>query len=828
MTGLSELTEAGRAFLDGLPFVPDPFQIEALAAVELGESVVVTAPTGAGKTLVAEGAIDLALGREERAFYTAPIKALSNQKYSDFVAVYGAERVGLLTGDNVVNPDGDLIVMTTEVLRNMIYAGSSALNRLGVVVLDEVHYLQDRYRGPVWEEVIIHLPGHIPLVNLSATISNAAEFAAWIESRRGATSLVTETRRPVPLESMYLLSDRFDDYRLEMLPVFGRGGRPNQQIVKMLKRGRGRRRRYATPRRTEVAAFLTRHRLVPAIYFIFSRAGCDRAASIVAAESRGLTSEEDRAEIEEITRAAVAHVPERDLAALGFEAFLERLRRGVAAHHAGMVPAFKETVEALFVRGLVKIVFATETLSLGINMPARAVVLEQMSKFNGETHQTLTRGEFTQLTGRAGRRGIDERGTAVVLHDGRLPFERVASVAAPGSEPMRSSFQPSYNMAVNLIANYDRDRAEELLDASFAQFRAEQRRAGLEGDFRRRTEEIAELRAGAACDRGDVWEYARRAGGFAANPERAGRAFLQRTRIGDVITLDGEDRWVLLARSWGASPRLMALSETGNTRRIEAKGLARSFAILGSIELPEPVRSRDEAYHARAALLLQQWAPDDVPPQHMVAPGLREDPVGSCPDIGEHLRLVRRVERAEREVRKIERRMKRTAGTMVAAFRATAAVLEARGYTDGWRVTEPGQRLRYVYNERDLLLAETVEAGLCDGLDAPQLAALVSGFTFDPRADDAEDAWPQPEVAAAASGLITLWEDLVSEEDRRGVPLTRRPEGGFAAAAHAWASGVDLEDLLDPKRRVRATSCATAGISSTCSGSCAMRTRTSR
>jgi ATP-dependent RNA helicase HelY len=500
-----------RAFLDEQPLTPDRFQLEAAAAIDRGEPIVVTAPTGSGKTLIAESAIARAMDLGVRAFYTTPIKALSNQKFGDLRRVHGPERVGLLTGDNSINGDAPIVVMTTEVLRNMIYADSSALDDLGVVILDEVHYLQDRYRGSVWEEVIIHLPQRVQLVSLSATIANPVEFTGWVESRRGPTTLVVERERPVPLESTYLLSDRYHDYALARLAIFDRRGRPNQQLIRLLRKGRGRRPRFATPRRIEVAGHLQAEGLLPAIHFIFSRAGCDAAARAVAAAGLDLTTEAEQAKIREAAEARTLHLSPIDLAVLGYGEWVATLERGVAAHHAGMVPAFKETVEELFAQGLVQLVFATETLALGINMPAKAVVLEEFSKFTGEGHELLRAGDYTQLTGRAGRRGIDERGTAVVLYSRYVPIDTVIEVAAAGSHPLESSFDPSYNMAVNLVGNYERERAEELLQASFAQYLAEEGRRSLERRVEERTRELEQYAAAGAAGHPEVEARMRRA-----------------------------------------------------------------------------------------------------------------------------------------------------------------------------------------------------------------------------------------------------------------------------------------------------------------------------
>ncbi len=458
----------------------DPFQVEAIGAIDRGRSVLVSAPTGSGKTVVAEHAIATARAAGGRAFYTTPIKALSNQKYHDLVGVHGVSEVGLLTGDTSVNGEAPIVVMTTEVLRNMIYSRSAALDGLLWVVLDEVHYLQDAYRGPVWEEVIVHLPERVRLVCLSATVSNADEVAGWIEAVRGPTSVVVEATRPVTLDNWYLVDDRHGD-GLVMLPtlVDGRANPDGDRYdIEHGETGRNRRggrprRRFATPRRVDVVDLLAERDMLPAIFFIFSRAACDDAVASCINAGMRLTTDGDRRRIREIVEHHVERLSETDLAALGYDRWTAALEAGVAAHHAGMVPPFKEAVEACFVEGLVKVVFATETLALGINMPARSVVIEKLTKFTGERHEALTPGQYTQLTGRAGRRGIDESGHALVLWSPFVGFEDVAGLASSRSFRLTSSFRPTYNMAANLVRRYPAEEAHRLLGLSFAQYQTD-------------------------------------------------------------------------------------------------------------------------------------------------------------------------------------------------------------------------------------------------------------------------------------------------------------------------------------------------------------------
>ncbi len=513
------------AFAAQYPFSLDDFQVTAIDAVDAGRSVLVAAPTGSGKTVVAEFAIERALDRGGKAFYTTPLKALSNQKYSDLVARHGADRVGLLTGDNAVNSEAPVVVMTTEVLRNMLYERSGTLHGLMTVIMDEVHYLQDPYRGAVWEEVLIHLALSASVVCLSATISNAEEFGEWIQTLRGETTVVIEERRPVPLEHHYLIGRRLHPMHIEqegiLLPnpyvvsldqqelrvkEYRRVGSNAIQTQRMNRPREGHRSVYV-PRREEVVEILAQADMLPAIYFVFSRAGCDRSVQWLRESGVRLTTRAEADRIRERAESRAAWIDEEDLVTLGFYEFLDGLTAGVAAHHAGMLPVFKETVEELFEAGLVKVVFATETLSLGINMPARTVVIEDLWKFQGERHEILTPGEYTQLTGRAGRRGIDALGHAVVVYQRQVPFERVAGLAATRTYDLNSSFRPSYNMAVNLVRNYDREQAHQLLNSSFAQFLADRGVVTLERQREHDRKALEGYRTNLVCHLGDFDEY---------------------------------------------------------------------------------------------------------------------------------------------------------------------------------------------------------------------------------------------------------------------------------------------------------------------------------
>lgn len=499
-------------FAEAYDFAFDDFQVQACQQLEDGKSVLVAAPTGAGKTIVGEFAAFLADQKGERCFYTTPIKALSNQKFAELSSVHGEANVGLLTGDSSINGDAPIVVMTTEVLRNMIYARPEGIADLGYVVMDEVHFLADRFRGAVWEEILIHLPERIQVVSLSATVSNAEEFGAWLKSVRGETEVVLSEIRPVPLYQHILIGNR-------LLDLFVDDGRVNPELLRLERNsnrkmpGRDRpgfTKTFSSIRsltRSEIVEKLREQEYLPAIYFIFSRAGCDAAVTQCIKEGITLTNKEERAEISRIIAKRTNELPNEDYGVLGYHEWCQALERGIASHHAGLLPMFKETVEELFQQGLIKVVFATETLAVGINMPARTVVLEKLVKWNGESHVAVTPGEYTQLTGRAGRRGIDIEGNAVVLWSEQIDSAMAAGLASTRTYPLKSSFSPTYNMSANLISRFGAERARKSLAASFAQFQADASVSGLLKQIERNSEAIKNLEGEAVCHLGDLQGY---------------------------------------------------------------------------------------------------------------------------------------------------------------------------------------------------------------------------------------------------------------------------------------------------------------------------------
>ena len=811
-----------EAFASTYGFPLDDFQLRALDALDAGNSVVVAAPTGSGKTVVAEYAVAKALDEGGKAFYTTPLKALSNQKYGDLVRRHGVDRVGLLTGDNAINGDAPVVVMTTEVLRNMLYAHSPALDQLRYVVLDEVHYLQDPYRGPVWEEVIIHTPASVDLVCLSATVSNAEEFADWVQTVRGSTVAVISEHRPVTLHHQYLVGQRHSD-ELTLLPTFV-NGRPNPEAARLdarvaqsLHRGRPRA-RWVTPRRAEVVEALSEASMLPAIYFIFSRAACDDAVRQCLRAGLRLTTAEERTAIRAIAEAKVEVLSDADLEVLRYGEWISGLEAGIAAHHAGMVPPFKEAVEAAFAAGLVKAVFATETLALGINMPARSVVIEKLSKFTGERHQFLTPGEYTQLTGRAGRRGIDDVGYAVVLWSPFVPFEQVAGLASNRTYALSSSFRPTYNMAANLVRGYPPDVAHHLLNLSFAQYRADRDVVRLEAQIDRTSTLLEAARSEASCERGDVQEYRRKLKDSRPRPtpgaaDRGVREAIGQVRPGDVLLLRGGKSAgkvvvVSTSRRRGDEVRLGALTVDRRYLTLSARDFQFPPRPVGHVQLPSPYAPRSPVFQRQVAeaLARSRVRPADGHGPHSRnggernGDGRRSKGLEACPELERHLRAADRAERLERDLQRLHRRVEGRTESLARQFDRVLRVLEAWGYVEGWSLTEAGELLVRIYHECDLLAAEALRNGLLDGLGPDAVAALTSALTYETRqakgATPRQPAFPPGPLQARWLELRQLAEELNAAEADAGLPVTRPPDAGFMAAAYAWARGEDLGEVI--------------------------------
>ncbi len=866
-------TERDRAveeFVEALGFAPDPFQEQAIEALVAGRSVLVAAPTGAGKTVVGEFACHDAIARGGSCFYTTPIKALSNQKYRDLVERYDEQTVGLLTGDRSINGDARIVVMTTEVLRNMIYEASPRLRDLRHVVLDEVHYLADRSRGAVWEEVIVQLPSWVQIAALSATVSNAEEFGRWLDRVRGAQApgatrdgdggrgceVVIEEHRPVPLRHHYFVNDRVyptfragqkkgssKEYRDRAAQALA--GVPNPDVVMLEKRSRTRNRvsnkgrrqgpdvKLRWPGRPQVAAELDHRGWLPAIFFVFSRQGCESAVEQLVRAGVRVTTDEERDEIASLVDTMLGDLPAEDLRVLGHDKWRAALIDGVAAHHAGMVPAFKEVVEVCFQRGLLKVVVATETLALGINMPARTVVIERLEKWNGESHVLLTPGEYTQLTGRAGRRGIDRVGHAVVLYQRDLDFRTVAGLVGTRTYPLHSSFAPSYNMAVNLLRRHDLAHAETLLGASFAQFEAD------EGVLRS-SERLAELHEGMegygrhlTCELGDwpaYWalrrEVSKREKDEARHRKRQARDLVREAiaglEPGDVLHLPWLGRRGLAAvvgiqLTKKGTPLAQVVTDDRVLTKVGPRELDRPPEPVERVRLPKSGNPRQREYRKELAGRVRTLDPPDVEGWVEDAPEdgdesagmstevadlreqLRAHPCHACPDRGEHERWQYRYDELATEADKLRERIEHRTGSLVRQLHRILDVLTRLGYVDEEPApTDDGLLLAGIYSEVDLLVAEAMRRGLLEELDAAELAGIAALFLYEPRGGDpTEDPeLPTLRLYETTEAIFELADELRVHERHAGVDQLRDLDAGFVAPAWRWASGEDLDTSL--------------------------------
>lgn len=810
----ADRADVRRRFAGKLSFKLDGFQVKALDLLDEGANVLVAAPTGSGKTIVAEYGIAAALADGRRAFYTAPIKALSNQKFHELTAIHGPSRVGLLTGDHAINAEAPVVVMTTEVLRNMIYARSDALATLGLVVLDEVHFLQDTYRGPVWEEVIIHLPTEVRLVCLSATVSNATELADWVTTVRGRTEAVVEHTRPVRLDQLFMFGDRAGD-RLQLVPTL-LDGRPNPEVARLdhQRSGKGRgspshqrgRRPLYTPSRVDVVERLAEQEMLPAIYFIFSRSQCDDAARSVAGTGIRLTTASERERIRAIIAERVAVLDDDDLDVLGYRAFAAQLEAGVAAHHAGMVPPFKEAVEACFAAGLVKVVFATETLAVGINMPARTVVIEKLSKFTGERHTLLTAGEYTQLTGRAGRRGIDNLGHAIVLWNPFVGFDEVASLATSRSFHLLSAFRPTYNMAANLIGRYTRDEAQRLLNLSFAQYQADGDLVRIEARLRRREAQMAEVRAAAESPFGDIEEF--RALRQAERVERHDQAEVEQAldalRPGDVIDAYAGPKpgrvVVLTVANRRDGIKVQVLTTQRETASLGSADFAVAPQVVARLELPVPFAPNRVAFRRDLARQLDRVR--GVPgaaPGRASASAAADHPVARDPELRRRLERLANAERIGTEITQLRARIERRERSVARDFERVVKVLAGRNFVHGWSLTADGRLLGGLFHECDLLIAESIRAGHLDGLDAGALAALVSVFVYEHRTPEPPPApwFPSGDVRQRWQAIERISADLRRQEERAGLNPHRPPDPTYVAIAYAWAAGEGFAEVVE-------------------------------
>ena len=733
----AKLYPVSREFENIYKFEFDDFQIAGINALEQGDSVLIAAPTGAGKTIVGEFAAYFALKNGNKCFYTTPIKALSNQKYNEFVELFGAEKVGLLTGDTSINSEADIVVMTTEVLRNMLYSGSSTLSRLTTVVMDEVHYLADRFRGAVWEEVLIHLPESVNIAALSATVSNAEEFGEWLNTVRGKTAVIVSEIRPIPLFQKVLFEN-------QLLDLFDDNQKVNREIVQLEKNAFARGRtlnsfsnssrsktrapsrsseRFApvvkTLGRPDVIRKLERQGLLPAIFFIFSRVGCESAVHQCTNAKLSLTTMEEKSRIRQLIAEFTTSLPDEDLEMLGFHEWSHALENGIAAHHAGLLPIFKETVEKLFQAGLIKVVFATETLALGVNMPARTVVLEKLIKWNGVGHVSISPGEFTQLTGRAGRRGIDIEGNAVIQWNKEIDTAFISSLASTRTYPLKSSFAPSYNMAVNLVSQMGKMRARHSLDSSFAQFQADKAVVGLVNQLNKNNALAADLIEQQQCHLGDFDIYAK---------------FIY-----------------------------------------QLKELEKDLSL-------KPKRLRAKIEEEIDQLRIE----------------LKRHPSHKCEEREKHLRYASRVERLRKENVGLKNRIDSRKSLIGLRFDRLLEVMQELGYIAGEKTTPKGEILANIYGEKDLLIAETFAKVSIDDFTPSELAAFLTCFVYESRneAKELPVKIPKGNLVPALAEMTDIWAQIYDIEVSHKLEPMAPPSLAFTKYAYNWSKGHSLTSIL--------------------------------
>lgn len=728
-------------------FQLDDFQLDAIRALQEGKSVVVCAPTGAGKTVIAEYAVEMALMQNKRCFYTTPLKALSNQKLYDFRQKFGDDKVGLLTGDISINRDAAIVVMTTEVFRNMLYGTilgevGKNLRDVAYVVLDECHYMNDSERGTVWEESIIYAPTDVQLVALSATVANADELTTWIDETHGATELIVSDFRPVPLRFHY-----FGDSRI--YPLLNPGGGVNN----LLKNRFGKRKK---PDRFEkrrpggqnigthpadVLAVLSARNMLPAIYFLFSRRGCEE--SMKRARGIPLVSDEETQELRKAIEEFTTLNPN-----LKNHPHIPYLYEGVAVHHAGMLPSWKGMIEKLFQKGLLKAVFATETLAAGINMPARSTVISSLTKRADEGHRSLTASEFLQMSGRAGRRGMDEVGHVVVLHNTFESCEDAAKLATASADPLSSRFTPSYGMVLNLLERHTMDDARDLIERSFGQFKTNHELEPLY-EARMRLEKELETLQGPLCptEPGDLALYAK---------------------------------------------RLAAIRSQHKQLKHMEKGL-RPQKKIGKGKGGQPVIITEAAVSHEGEQALDTMRAN-------ISELLREAyamPCHGCPVQKPCSKQTSRVEQIERRIKEITRRLDKETGKYWRTFEALTDILRLQGYLNGDKPSRLGQMAACIRGTNELFLTEVAVNGLFDNLRPWELAAVLTALVQEEGrgGQDLMRIKLSPAVDSTLEDIARLGRKVkrLQKDFDIDIPVEFSPH--FSALTEMWAQGASWAQI---------------------------------
>ena len=826
------------------PFPLDEFQLQAIAALNQGHSVVVSAPTGSGKTLVGEYAIYRALAHGQKVFYTTPLKALSNQKLRDFREQFGDQNVGLMTGDLSVNREASIVVMTTEIFRNMLYAEADSsddpLADVEAVVLDECHYMNDTQRGTVWEESIIHCPPSVQLVALSATVANAGQLTDWIEKVHGPTTLVVSDYRPVPLQFSFCSAKGLHP----LLNEAGTGLHPNCKVWRAPK-GNKRKGRPSRPPQPEpppisfVVAQMAERDMLPAIYFIFSRRGCDKAVRDLG--SQCLVSKDEQARISARLKAYAQSNPEAVRDGIHPDALL----RGIAAHHAGVLPAWKELIEELFQQGLVKVVFATETLAAGINMPARSTVIAALSKRTERGHRPLMGSEFLQMAGRAGRRGLDSRGYVVTVQSRFEGVREAGQLATSPADPLVSQFTPSYGMVLNLLQRHDLAKARDLVERSFGRYLAgldlveeedmlTQLRLqlgqlqGVAGDIPWEDfEEYEKLRGRLREERRLLRILQQQAEETLANELTLALQFAStgtlvslkspqlRGQVTPAVIIDkvdgpgqfplllcltNDNLWVLLPCQAVVSihAELSCLQVDG----VEAPLLNRAGELRHgdqnsgglALAVAHMARRHDMTtpqYDLAGEVLAQARAVRDLEDQQQQHPAHRW---GDRKQLKKHRR---RMEELEHDIEERQRLLHHRSNRHWETFLSLMEILQQFGCLDALDPTEIGRTVAALRGDNELWLGLALMSGHLDDLSPADLAAVFEAISTEVNRPDLWSGFPPPPAAEEAlQDLSGLRRELLRAQERQGVVVPAWWEPELMGLVDAWARGAEWTDLI--------------------------------
>jgi superfamily II RNA helicase len=799
-------------FRSRYPFPLDDFQVEAIRAIEAGQSVIVSAPTGAGKTLVAEFAIHAALAAGRRLAYTTPLKALSNQKFADFTRELGADRVGILTGDVKVNPHAPILVMTTEILRNALYG--SGLDGLQYIVLDECHYMGDEGRGTVWEEIIIAAPPDVVLVGLSATVANVKEIADWISIVHRPIVPIYHPHRPVPLA--YVIGDLageihgIDRVRSGRARVIGDEPRGPDD------RGRWYTRRVVPP--TVLLEALEARGWLPTIYFIFSRVGCERAMQDVLTEGKSLLGAPQQREVDTAIGDLIRESPTVAESVLNQSVF-EALRLGIGLHHAGILPSVKRLIEVLFERGLCKAVFATETMSLGIHMPARSVVLQGLTKRTDRGFRSLSHNELTQMAGRAGRRGIDPEGTCVVALDARDGLDDLLRVIDGSPEPIESQFKLGYgSVALLLSTGATPDALRRRIESSFGQYQNLKRIREVEADVGALEASLEELRRyPAPCgDFQRIGRYRRARQEVEARRHALGRGGGKRGERAERPVAEAEPGRLVLVRRGGAPTLAMvlgihairshrvlidALLPHGATVRVKSGVIKRVFWATPPLHVPRD-RGQDGRHRGLRHLADEL---ERLSVAELIDRERAQGPEAALAAIECHRCPWGATARCDREWRDLEtvterlgirrRQLEQLRGAYWQEFLRVMETLEQFGAVRDRRLEDKGRLIAGLRHDNELLVAEGVAQGVFDDVSAPEAAAVCSALIEEARSGDPALARTflkkRPKLKRKLDQLMRVADTVHEAQRARHLRIPIAVHSGFMPAVFRWASGED-------------------------------------